>query len=137
MLKLSCSAYRSFQREEGKDMNRARLAFLTLAGSLLTITGCSSMCENECQTGGWFQRFHLASRNVGGAPCDCCGGGGNPMASSDGTMVIPPNATMPPGTFTAPPPAVMTNPPPVPGSIQPPRVVPIPQQASPIPYTPG
>ncbi len=57
--------------------------------------------------------------------------------TSDGTMVIPPNTTLPPGAFTAPPPSVMTNPPPVPGSIQPPRVVPIPQQASPIPYTPG
>ncbi len=117
-------------------MNRARLAFFTLAGSLLTITGCASM-HDDCQTGGWFQRYHLASRTTG-APCDCEGGGMAMPMTSDGTMVIPPNAILPPGGFTAPPPAIMTNPPPIPGTNQPPRIESIPQQqASPVPYTPG
>ena len=112
-------------------MSSARLAFFTLAGGLLAITGCASVHDNECHTSGWFNRFHLTSRTTG-APCDC--EGGMPMTSSDGTMVMPPNAVIPPGAFAAPP-TIMTNPPMAPGN-QPPRIVPIPQQANPVPYTP-
>ena len=126
-------------------MTSARLAFATLAGSLLTFTGCASY-DHECQSsGGWFQRFHLASHTTG-APCDCEGNGTMSMApvpmTGDGTVIVPPNATLPPGAIVNPAPPVITAPPPLPGSSQPPRIVPIPQQqnpqlqAVPSPYNP-
>jgi hypothetical protein len=108
-------------------MVRARLAFLSLASSLLLTSGCTStsMCENECHSG-WFSRFRLASRTSAPA-CEC--EGGMPV-SRDGTMVVPPNAFVPPSGFAAPPPALITNP--APGAVQPPRIIP---QAQPVPYT--
>src|SRR5271165_6860167 len=118
-------------------MNRARMAKLTLAGSLLLTPGCFSLNHNECESGGlcsgssWFSRFRLTSRtSTSTQPCDC--EGGVPM-STDGSVIVPPNAGVPPGAFVAPPGTIVTPP----GAVgQPPRISPIPQQASPMPYTP-
>jgi hypothetical protein len=108
-------------------MVRARLASLALSSSLLLSSGCASWHQDECHNGGWFSRFRLASRTTAPA-CECEGG----MAPG-GDMVVPPNAFVPPSAFVPPPPAVMTNPP---GAAQPPRIIPVPQQATPIPYNP-
>ena len=122
-------------------MVRARLAFLALAGSLLMTCGCVTTQQNECTSGGWFNRYRLASRTTP-APCEC--EGGMPITHGDGGMMVPPSTFVPPNAFmppngyvppnaiAAPPPMIMTNPP---GAQQAPRIVPIPQ-ASPMPYTP-
>jgi hypothetical protein len=117
-------------------MVRARLAFLTLASSLFLTSGCASTSTSECSTG-WLSRFRLASHTkTTAAPCECQGG--MPMTAGDGTVVVPPNAFVPPTGFAAPPPNGFAAPPPTiintPG--QPPRIIPVPQ-ANPMPYTPG
>jgi hypothetical protein len=129
--RMSCFGFPDTQqREEGKDMVRARLAFLSLASSLLLSSGCASLHHDECHNGGWFSRFRLTSRTAG-SHCECEGA----MPAGADTTVIPPNAFVPPsaypaaGTFVAPPPTIMTNPP---GAAQPPRIIP---QAQPVPYT--
>lgn len=123
-----------------------RLAFLTLAGGLLVTAGCGTFRESDCQPRtGWFSHFHLTSRSrptamSTGSPCPCEGGmptSGMPM-TSDGTMIVPPNATLPPTVmapqngFVAPPPNIINLPA---AGEQPPRVQPVPQ-AIPTPYTP-
>ena len=114
-------------------MVRARLKFMALAGGLLLSTsGCALNHAGECDSGGgWFSRFHLASRHTA-APCECENAGLS-YSGSDGSIVVPPNAMVPPTTYTSPAPTIITNPPAV---GQPPRIVPIPQQANPVPYTP-
>jgi hypothetical protein len=113
-------------------MVRARLKFLALAGGLLLSTGCCATHTSECCDSGWFSRFHLASRKTA-APCECQTAGMS-YSGTDGSIVVPPNAFVPPTTYTGPAPTVITNPP-LPG--QAPRIVPVPQQANPVPYTPG
>ncbi len=113
-------------------MVRARLKFLALAGGLLLSGGCAATHPAECDSGGWFSRFHLASRRTA-APCECQNAALS-YGGSDGSVVVPPNAFIPPTTYTAPAPTIINAPE---GVGQPPRIVPVPQYANPQKYTPG
>ena len=104
-------------------MLRARLAFLTLAGSLF-LTGCGTSsgfrpfarCHHEPCCG------QLASNcgSVVGSTCGC-ETAGTLSTFDSGPMLVPPDATIMP---------------PPPGSTAPvPRIVPVPQ-AAPTPYSP-
>jgi hypothetical protein len=112
-------------------MDRAQRAFSALAGgvlvgSMLLTSGCASTQSCECNNGGWFSRFRLASRIHGAPGCECEGG-----MSAGGDVVVPPNAFMPPGAMMAPTSPIVTAPP---TGGQPPRIIPVPQ-AQPMPFT--
>jgi len=110
-----------------------RLTFLSLAGVLFA-SGCGTFRESDCQPRtGWFSHFHLTSKTKG-SPCPC---EGSMSMTSDGTMVVPPNASLPPNMVV--PPGGMAPPPPTiinaPNGAQPPRIQPVPM-SDPLPYTP-
>ncbi len=116
-------------------MVRARLASLTVAGSLLATSGCMGWFEG----GGPFSRWRCSTT----APeCTCYDAAAAVPTSIEapvaGPTVVAPDAWVaPPPTFTGPPPT-MTPPPIVtaPNGSQggaPPRIVPIP--ATPMPWT--
>lgn len=108
-------------------MVRARLAHLGLATTLLWVSGCVSSSEC-CHSGGWGNRFGLASRTVASSDCEGCGAAG----LADGPIMAGPSApgfTTPPSTLTMP-----TTVTPGPQGT-PPRIVPVPQ-ANPMPYSP-
>jgi hypothetical protein len=108
-------------------MMRARLAAAALAAGIGLAGGCSGLAN--------LNPFH---RNA-----ECCPGNGTPLDMGAGMPVegpslgdFPGGPVLPPGAIQGPPPAPVGAPPGGTAPVPFPRLVPQPEQAKPMPYSP-